>query len=235
MAELVLTRKIETQGRYFVTGFHGIGWTGYIASRFLIGRLGGERVGYLVFEGMRPVIRLWQRAISYPHDLFSVGGNVFLASEAPFPDELTMAITRDIAAWVQGSGFKVGIVIGGLTNAVRREGDPAVMGVATSKAVPLMEQHKIPWMPDDLNIVGPLAGLLFHAERLGLPLLALLPFAEARPDRKAAAAAIDKLSEILSIRVDTRDLIQAEEVEQQIHQMLTAQMKNDDQESHHYM
>ena len=146
-----------------------------------------------------------------------------------------MGITEDIARWIRDSGFRAGIVIGGLTKAVRRKEDPPMMGVATTKAGPLMEQYGIEWMLDDLNIVGPLAGLLLHAERLGVPLLALLPFAEARPDRRAAAVAIDKLAEILSIEIDTKELIEAEDLERQIHQMLTAQLKSEEQESHHYM
>jgi len=230
-----MTKKINLRGRYFVTGFHGIGWTGYIANRFLVGKVGGRKIGYLSFEGMRPVIRLWRKEISYPHDLFLVGGNVFLANEAPFPDENTMAITHDIVRWVGKSRFKAIIVVGGLTQAVRRKDDPPLMGVATSKAKRLMKRYNIPWMLDDLNIVGPLAGLLLHAERMDLPALALLPFAEARPDRRAAAIAIDKLADMLGFKIDTRELIEAEELERQIQQMVTAQLKNEEEESYHYM
>jgi len=235
LAEIVMTKKINLRGRYFVTGFHGIGWTGYIANRFLVGKVGGRKIGYLSFEGMRPVIRLWRKEISYPHDLFLVGGNVFLANEAPFPDENTMAITHDIVRWVGKSRFKAIIVVGGLTQAVRRKDDPPLMGVATSKAKRLMKRYNIPWMLDDLNIVGPLAGLLLHAERMDLPALALLPFAEARPDRRAAAIAIDKLADMLGFKIDTRELIEAEELERQIQQMVTAQLKNEEEESYHYM
>ncbi len=235
MAEFVMYRDIDMKGRYFVTGFHGIGWTGYIANRFLVGKLGGERIGYLQFQGMRPVVRLWKQSISYPHDLFLIGNQVFLASEAPMPEELVMEITGDIARWIKDSGFRASIVLGGLTSAVRRKEDPPLMGVATSKAKPLMKKHKIAWMLDDLNIVGPLAGLLFHAERLDLPMLALLPFAENRPDRRAAAAAIGKLADVLGFHVDTRELIEAEDLERQIEQMVTAQLKSEEQESHHYM
>lgn len=230
-----MSKELDLQGRYLVTGFHGIGWTGYIANRFLVGKIGGERIGYLQFQGMRPVVRLWHKKISYPYDLFLLGENIFLASEAPLPDELTMEVTGDIAGWAKKSGLKTIIVIGGLTKAVKKKGDPPLMGVATSKARPLMKKHNIPWMMDDLNIVGPLAGLLFHAERMNLPLLALLPFSETRPDRRAAAVAIEKLGEILCFEVDTQELIQAEDIERQIHQMITAQLKSEEQVSHNYM
>ena len=235
MAEFIMSKELDLQGRYLVTGFHGIGWTGYIANRFLVGKIGGERIGYLQFQGMHPVVRLWHKKISYPYDIFLLGENIFLASEAPLPDELTMEVTGDIAGWVKKSGFKTTIVIGGLTKAVKKKGDPPLMGVATSKARPLMKKHNIPWMMDDLNIVGPLAGLLFHAERMNLPLLALLPFSETRPDRRAAAVAIEKLGEILCFKVDTQELIQAEGLERQIHQMITAQLKSEEQVSHNYM
>jgi uncharacterized protein len=235
LADIVISKDIDLEGKYFVTGFHGIGWTGYIANRFLVGKLGGERIGHLTYEGMRPVVRLWQKEISYPHDLFLAGDNVFLASEAPLPEEKTMEITRGIVEWMVESGIKTSIVIGGLTKAVRRPEDPPIMGVATSKAKPLMKKHDIPWMLDDLNIVGPLAGMLFHAERKGLPLLALLPFAESKPDRRAAAAAIAKLAEILEIEVNTQELIQAEDLERQIHRMVTAQLKSEEQQTHNYM
>jgi len=235
LTQFILTSKIDMNGRYFVTGFRGIGWTGYIANRFLIDQLGGERIGYLEFEGMSPVVRLWERRISYPYDLLLAGENVFMASEASFPQEEVMQITGEIARWILESGFRAGIVIGGLTNAVKRDEDPPLMGVATSSARPLMEEYDIEWMLDDLNIVGPLAGLLFHAEKIGLPLLALLPFAESRPDRKAASVAIDKLAEILAIEVDTEELIRAEHLERKIQQMITAQIKSEDSADHHYM
>jgi len=235
MAEFVLFKDIDLEDRYFVTGFHGIGWTGYIATRFLVGKLGGERIGYLNFEGMHPVVRLWKQNISFPHDLFLIGNHVFLASESPLPDELTMDITRDICSWAKESRFKAAIVIGGLTKAVSQDGDPPLLGVATSRAKPMMEEFGISWMLDDLNIVGPLAGLLFHAERLEFPLLSLLPFAERRPDRRAAAVAIEKLSEITGLEVNTSELIEAEDLERQIQQMVTAQIKSEEQQNYHYM
>lgn len=235
MADFTIFKDIDLDGRYLVTGFHGIGWTGYIATRYLVGKLGGERIGYLQFDGMKPVVRLWQQKISFPHDIFLIGNNVYLASEAPLPDEHTMDITRDICTWAKESGLEAAIVIGGLTKAVSQKDDPPLLGVATSKAKPLMEDFNISWMLDDLNIVGPLAGMLFHAERMELPLLSLLPFAEGRPDRRAAAVAIEKLGEILGFEVDTRELIEAEDLERQIQQMVTAQLKSEEQESFNYM
>jgi uncharacterized protein len=235
MAEFVIFKDIEFAGKYFVTGFHGIGWTGYIANRYLVGKLGGERIGYMTYEGMRPVVRLWKHRISYPHDIFLIDDHVFLAAEAPMPEETTMDITEQIARWIAEAGFAAAIVIGGLTNAVRRKGDPPLMGVATSKGSHLMDEYGITWMLDDLNIVGPLAGLLFHAERLEVPMLALLPFAESRPDRRAASVAIEKLSEIIGMEINTRELVEAEDLEHQIRQMVTAQLKSEEQESHNYM
>jgi predicted ATP-grasp superfamily ATP-dependent carboligase len=146
-----------------------------------------------------------------------------------------MDITRDICSWAKESGMEAAIVIGGLTKAVSQKDDPPLLGVATSKAKPLMEDFGISWMLDDLNIVGPLAGMLFHAERMEFPLLSLLPFAEGRPDRRAAAVAIEKLGEILGFEVDTRELIEAEDLERQIQQMVTAQLKSEEQESFNYM
>lgn len=235
MPEIILTEEVDLEGKKFVTGFHGIGWTGYIANRYLITKINARRIGYLSFEGMRPVVRLWNRRISYPHDLYLSEGEVFLVSEAPFPEAQTMEITGEIASWVKKCGFELSIVIGGLTSAVKRKDDPDLMGVATSAASQLMDEYGIQWMLDDLNIVGPLAGLLFHAERLGLPLIALLPFSENRPDRRAAVVAIEKLGEILGMEVDTTDLIRAEELERRIEQMITAQLKEEEKPSHHYM
>lgn len=235
MSNIILKEEVSLEDRYFVTGFRGIGWTGYIANRFLFDKLGGKRIGYLEFEGMSPVVRLWEKKVSFPYDLFLLDGNVYMASEAPLPQEQTMQITGDIAKWIKDSKFKAAIVLGGLTKAVKREEDPPLLGVATSKGRSLMESNNIEWMLDDLNIVGPLAGLLFHAEKMDIPLLGLLPFAESRPDRKAAAVAIDKLAEILDFDVDTEELIQAEHLERKIQQMVTAQIKSEEKANHHYM
>ena len=236
MPEIVLTEDVDLEGKNFVTGFHGIGWTGYIANRYLITKINARRIGYLSFESMKPVVRLWNKSISYPHDLYLSDNEVFLVSEAPFPEEETMEITGEIARWVKRSGFRLSVVIGGLTNAVRRKDDPDLMGIATSAASHLMEDYQIKWMLDDLNIVGPLAGLLFHADRLGLPLIALLPFSENRPDRRAAMVAIEKLGEILGLKVDTQDLMRAEQLEKKIQQMITAQLREEEEKvNHHYM
>jgi len=235
LTEFKILKEIDPRGRFFVTGFHGIGWTGYISNRFLVGKMKGERIGYMDFPGMPPVVRLWEERISFPYDIFLLKDNVFLASEAPLPDGRVMEITGDLAKWVKDSGFKAAIVVGGLTKAVMRKDDPPLMGVATSKARNLMRKYEIPWMMDDLNIVGPLAGLLFHGEKIGLPVLGLLPFAENRPDRRAAAVAIDKLGEILGFQVDTEELIRAEDLERQIQQMVTAQLKSEERINHHYM
>ena len=58
------------KGKTFITGFHGIGETGYIATSFLVHALHAERIGFIEVEKPPPFINSTQEGIVTPFEIY---------------------------------------------------------------------------------------------------------------------------------------------------------------------
>jgi len=199
----------EFGGATFVTGFHGVGHVGWIAVRHLVKSLGAEKIGYVVSRHMQPFVYV-RNGIVLPYELYRYGETVFLLTNVPFTGRDSVLVPMFVAEKVSRS-FRESILIGGLDSR-RRSGEGEELRIApTSRFAEerrdVVERYRV--LEEDLGIVGPLATFMSILEARGAPGLAVLPYAAVeRPDPGAAAKAVEFVSSLLGLDVDTRELVE---------------------------
>ena len=212
---------INYQDCIFITGFHGIGWTGYIAIRHIIKAAKTDRIGYILADNIPDILSIEDERLVLPFEFHKHGK--FIIFQPPFqpifPNQ--PQLIRFLAEWITQSNFKDVLLLGGLD--IRfHEDEHALRLVPTRTAIDRAKTFKIPFLEKGLLMKGPLALLLAHLEILNFPAITLLPYAKPdRPDPAAAAIAINFLNENYSLNVETAQLqTDAQTIEDEIEEIL---------------
>ncbi len=223
MALYIVLREKVPQGSIFVTGFQGIGITGYIAVKHMISTLKAEPIGFVLLDKMPPFVWMEDRRLATPIQLFKFDKYVFMLVEfTPPPPELYKFINK-ICEWIVSAGFSEALLIGGLDLRVKREGEiEKAKFAATSCAVDKVITKGYKILEQGLFITGPLALMLMKFEQLNFPAIAILAYANAsRPDPMAAAVAIEYFSKIYDLKIEIEQLIKdAQRIEAEIEENL---------------
>ncbi|MBS7622648.1 proteasome assembly chaperone family protein [Candidatus Bathyarchaeota archaeon] len=213
--------KGNYRGSTFVTGFHGIGETGYIATSFLVHALQAKRIGFIEVEHPPPFVNSTNEALVTPFEIYRRGRLVIAKLEfSPHKSEESEFL-KALSSWVTGERFSEAILIGGLDSSFRRGGSP--LRVVHTRAYQVRAKTlNPPRLEEELFVYGPLAIMLSEFEIHDFPALAILPYASAsRPDPAAAAVAIRTISKLHNIRVNVSDLERdANEIEAEIAQRM---------------
>jgi uncharacterized protein len=213
----VLPRGIRFDGCRLIAGFHGIGATGYYAVKFIVESLDAKRVAYIDSEFTAPVSTTRRGRVVTPHELYKYRDLVFLKAEVPINKDNETVFYREFSKWVVSSGFTEAALIGGLDSTLRSdESTYRVVFTSAFKPRGLLAKSKV--LEDELIIVGPVAIMLNYFEMVRFPAYAVLAYANAdRVDPRAAASAIDVLSQVYGFNVDTKPLIEgAEKIEAEL-------------------
>lgn len=219
--QIVLKEELP-RNAIFVTGFQGIGITGYIAMKHIVSTLKAKPLGFILLSKMPPFVWMEGNRLATPIQLFKYENYVFMLVEfMPPPPELYRFVNR-ICEWV-ASKFSEALLIGGLDLRVKRidETEKAKFA-ATSQAIAKVLNKGYKVLESGLYITGPLALMLMKFEQLDFPAIAILAYADAsRPDPMAAAVAIEYFSKIYGIEVKTEQLIRdAQRIEAEIEESI---------------
>ncbi len=217
--EIILKRKVELEGKIFITGFHGIGYAGYIAVNHIIESTNAELLGYVTTEQYPPIVSLDENRVLTPYELFMYKDFIlFLPRFQPPPSEQN-DLMRILTEWTVKNRFKEAILIGGLDSKLKA-GEEKLRVVPTSR-FKMNNKLELKKLDRNLYVVGPLAILLAYYEIKDFPAIALLPYAQrGRPDPLAAATAIQVINQLYDLDISTEQLIKdAKQIEQEIAQL----------------
>ncbi|MEM4672456.1 MAG: PAC2 family protein [Sulfolobales archaeon] len=198
-----------------ITGFPGFGATGYITTKYIVETLRLKRIGFIITRFMPDTISIEPEIrFSFPHEIYSdQEGKLFvLVNQAVPPPVDKDAFAETVVKWAYKNNFSEMILVGGLDSEVRRSPEDQLRWIGNSYSKRVLEE---PQMDRGLMIVGPLATLLMYSEIIGLPAIAILPYAERnRPDPRASAIAVSKIAKILNMEIDVSELLKhAETIE----------------------
>lgn len=224
-ASVVLKSRFrDVKWRVFVTGFQGVGFTGYIAVKHLVSKLKAEPVGVVESSILPPFVWMEGGRLIAPLQLYGYGDLLFLLAEAIPPVRDQYGLFRSIADWVVGAGVTEAVLIGGLDQRFRRDDSKA--RCAATEAYVRRRSPSIPFIERGLLITGPLALMLHRFEVRDFPAIAILPYAVAeRPDPLAAATSIDLFNKLYGMNVDCSELIEdAERIEREVKELLEERM-----------
>ncbi|MFQ6050725.1 MAG: proteasome assembly chaperone family protein [Candidatus Hydrothermarchaeota archaeon] len=212
-----------------ISGFQGIGFTGYISVKHMIDVLKARRIGYIENPEMVPVVTVQNDRLSLPTEIYKHENLVIVVNEA-FSTTVEMNETMNLVSnWARANKLKEGVLIGGLNKKFQTDAKVKIKGVATSKAIHRLKDLNIPILDPGLQVVGPLASLLAYCEINDFPAIALLPYAEERPDPQAAAIAIEVIEKTYEVDLKASKLLEeAENLEQKIKELI--KMRTDQQQ-----
>ncbi|MGC9148922.1 MAG: proteasome assembly chaperone family protein [Sulfolobales archaeon] len=198
-----------------ITGFPGFGATGYITTRYLVDVLKMRRIGFVMTRYMPDTVTIDpEYRYNFPHEIYSgLDDKVIVLVNQTVPQPIEKdEFAETIVKWAYKNGFSEMLLIGGLDAEIRKSPDDLLRWIGNKYSKRTLEE---PTMEKGLVIVGPLATLLMYSEIIGLPALAILPYAERnRPDPRAAAVAVSKIAKILNTEIDVSELIKhAEAIE----------------------
>lgn len=204
-----------------ITGFHGVGETGYISVSFLVHALKADRIGFVDVAHPPPFVATSDSGLVTPFEVYKAGKVVLVKLEfSPHRTE-EAEFARTLARWVVDNGFRDAVLIGGLDASLKS--GPDGMRIVPTQSYPLRSMKmKHPTLEAGLFVYGPLAVMLGEFEKRDFPAIAVLPYASANhADPKAAATAIKSIAKSYRLKVDVKDLeYDAKDIEQEIDKRL---------------
>lgn len=216
MAKVEVKVKDENElvDKIFISGFHGIGYVGWITVRHIIKSLKAKRLGFVYTPYMTPYVSMSEGIIT-PYEIYHARNIVVFIPNVPLSSREITSLPMRLAEFMVRKGVKEAILIGGLDSRVS-DNKFKVKYAATSTYLRtrknILKKLNMGKIEDYFYIVGPLAVMLSMFEIFEFPAITLLPYANvARPDPRAAAEAIRVLNKLLNLNIDVKDLLQEEE------------------------
>lgn len=208
----IIPESVGFKDYSLITGFHGIGATGYWTVKYLIQKLKAERVAFIDSSIIAPITSTEEGRITTPYELFRKDNLILFKVEAPPYKPEDMVFFKELADFVISAGFKEAALIGGLDSRLRRDGSTFRL-VKTSAYKAEKDLVNAPILEEGQIIVGPVSVLLNQFESYSFPAYSLLSYASAeRVDPRAAAAAITILSKHYGFEIDLQPLLKGAEV-----------------------
>jgi len=217
----LLVRTTNLRRSTLITGFHGVGETGYISVSYLVHALGAKRIGFVDVAHPPPFVATSENGLVTPFEIYRAGKIVLVKLEfSPHRSE-EAEFAKAIANWVMQNRFKDAVLIGGL-DASLQAGSDSVRIVPTRTFPFKSMKMKHPTLETGLFVYGPLAVMLAEFEKKQFPAVAVLPYASANhADPKAAAIAIRTIAKAYRLKVDVKDLeFDAKDIEAEIDKRL---------------
>jgi predicted ATP-grasp superfamily ATP-dependent carboligase len=204
-----------------ITGFHGVGETGYISVSYLVHTLKAERIGFVDVAHPPPFIATSDDGLVTPFEVYKAGKIILVKLEfSPHRSE-EAEFAKTLANWAMNSKFRDAVLIGGLDGTL--QSGPDGVRIVPTRTYPLKSRKmKHPSLEEGLFVYGPLAVMLGEFEKRNFPAVAILPYASAdHADPKAAATAIKSISKAYGLKVDVKDLEHdAKDIEEEIDKRL---------------
>jgi len=210
-----------------MTGFHGIGSTGYIAVSYLVHSLEAKRIGFVDVAHPPPFVSTSEEGLVTPFEVFRKGKLVFVKLEfAPHRTE-EAEFARALARWAIHEKFKDAVLIGGLDSTLK-SGKQDVRIVPTRAYLSRKNSFKYPTLEPGLFVYGQLAVMLTEFEMHDFPAIAILPYASATAaDPSAAAVAVRMICKAYGVKVDVSDLEDgAKEIEEELEKRMKQTSKS---------
>lgn len=208
--------KLESsvfRDKVLVAGFHGIGYVGYLAVKHLVKALNGKLVGHILTAWMPQFVAATPDGILSPYEVYDIGTSVVFVPNVPMSRYDTNLVPLALAEASVSGGARLALLIGGLDNRFRRdEGDFRYAATRAFLAAHGELVKGAKRLEEGLYIVGPLATMLAYYSAYDFPAVAILPYADpSSVDPLAAKVAVDLVSKMLGVEVDTSELVRLAE------------------------
>jgi uncharacterized protein len=202
-------------GYTLIEGFPGMGLVGTIAAKYLEEKLNADMVAHLESAAFVPIIRVHNGYPVFPSRVYVSKKHkiVVLISEQVIPPLLSKKIADAVVAWIKKKKIKKVISLSGIRSVPK--GQHKVYGIASNLASKkTLKKQGVEVIKDGITS-GITALILLKLRDEKINAISLLGNVQVAADYKAAALLIEKLNEILGLKIDTKPLMQeAKQTEQ---------------------
>ena len=199
---------LDVDGLSLITGFHGIGSTGFLALNHLINTLKPDRIGVFETDYLSPISSINSGKIITPFEIYKKDNIAFLRVAVPPLQGNEIVFLRNVCEIILEKNFKELILLGGLDAQLKKDDSNFRYVKTSSYKLPKYLSDSTP-LEDERIIIGPVAQMLNFMEVRNFPTLGLLPFATSiRLDPRAASEAVKILSNIFNLEVEVDTLIE---------------------------
>ena len=199
---------LDVNGLSLITGFHGIGSTGFLALNHLINTLKPDRIGVFETDYLSPISSINSGKIITPFEIYKKDNIAFLRVAVPPLQGNEIVFLRNVCEIILEKNFKELILLGGLDAQLKKDDSNFRYVKTSSYKLPKYLSDSTP-LEDERVIIGPVAQMLNFMEVRNFPTLGLLPFATSiRLDPRAASEAVKILSNIFNLEVEVDTLVE---------------------------
>ncbi|HUO41495.1 MAG TPA: PAC2 family protein [Methylomirabilota bacterium] len=211
----LMVKASNLRNSTLITGFHGVGETGYISVSYLVHTLNAKRIGFVDVAHPPPFIATSESGLVTPFEVYKAGRIVLVKLEFSPHRAEEAEFAKSVAHWVMDGKFRDAVLIGGLDGSLQSGSDG--VRIVPTKNYPIGKM-KHPMLEAGLFVYGPLAVMLCEFEKRNFPAIAILPYASANhADPKAAATAIKVVSKAYGLKVEVKDLMyDAKDIEEEL-------------------
>ncbi|MDH7556200.1 MAG: PAC2 family protein, partial [Candidatus Methanosuratincola sp.] len=107
------------KGCSLITGFHGLGATGFISVKHAVTSLGADLIGYIETDRIPPFVSMEEKRLSLPFEIYKKDKFVFVLTNVPPHPKERQTFSKALAEWAIDAGFSSSYLIGGLDSRLR--------------------------------------------------------------------------------------------------------------------
>ncbi len=206
--EIIMNPEI-IRGKWIITGFHGLGYIGYLTSRFLVETAldegNGKRVGFALSRFMPPFCEVSNGVCKLPYEFYEIGNAVvlFIRMQTILEEQYLMAdAITELAKQNDAKGF---VLLGGIDIGAFHEEEPSIVYVHNKPFESVLQDFKlnIKKAPNGIVVSGGIALFLAYAEYRNIPAIALFaPTKRGIQDFKGAAELAITVTNLLNLPIN---------------------------------
>jgi len=210
----IITEKLSVKNPIIVEGFPGVGLVGSIAAKYLVQEIKAKQIGFVQSNHLPPVSFVFEGQIYNPIRIHESKkyNMLIIESEFPVPGDVVHELGDAIADWSKKIGASKLICLEGINNPKLKNKPSVFIASSGNKKDYGIEQVKSGY------IIGVSASMMLRAKEINMPGICLMVESHVGyPDGMAAATLLQKLSNMLTIKLDVQPLEkEAEQFEKQV-------------------
>lgn len=204
----VETKPMNVSGYTLIDGFPGLGLVGTIAVKYLSEKLECRQVGYIESEFFMPIIRVHNGVPVHPSRIYVSDRHkiVLIVSEQIVPRVFTDRMSKAVVDWIQKKRVGRIISLNGIRALPERAKKETIYGFASDdRSKKMLNEYNIEIIKEGITS-GITALMMLEFKDRALEAFSLLGNVQIAADYRASAALIEKLNEMLSLKIDTEPL-----------------------------
>lgn len=208
----------DLTGKTIVTGFHGIGQVGYLSINQLIKSIKAKRIGFIETLNIPPFIGVKKNSFVTPYEIYQKDDLIIIKFEAIPSGKSGNEILKTIVEWCKSQKIEKMFLFGGLSVTFKEKDEKTTVRYLYNDSYSKKMGKEKPYVQEGVQVIGPLAVLLYYAEINQIPSLAFLSYADPqRIDPRGAVNALQNASKKMNVKLDLKELIEnAEEIEKTV-------------------